>query len=110
MNLSGEALQKVCSFYKLWAEDITVVYDDKDMEFGKVRFREKWSAGGHNGIKNIIKYFWENWKRIKVWVGKTPEHYETSDWVLSKFSQEELIDIENEIYDSIIKQIKKNIE
>ncbi len=101
MNLSGESLQKICSFYKLWAEDITVIYDDKDMDFGKVRLRDKGSAGGHNGVKNIIKYFWDNWKRIKVGVWKTPAKYETSDWVLSKFSEEELIDLDNEVFSQV---------
>ena len=108
MNLSWESLQKICNFYKLWAPDLTVIYDDKDMDFGKVRVRDKWSAGGHNGVNSIIKYFWDNWKRIKVWVGKTPEKYETADWVLSKFSEEELIDLDNEIYNKISEEIKKN--
>lgn len=105
MNLSGESLQKICNFYKLWAEDITVIYDDKDMDFGKVRFRETGSAGGHNGIKDIIKYFWGDWKRIKIWVGKTPPKYETTDWVLSKFSEEELIDLDNEVFEKITEQL-----
>ena len=108
MNLSWESLQKICNFYKLSATDFTVIYDDKDMDFGKVRVRDRWSAGGHNGVKSIIKYFWDNWKRIKVWVGKTPEKYETADWVLSKFSKEELIDLDNDIYNKISEEIKKN--
>lgn len=100
MNLSGQSLQKVCHFYKLFPEDFTVIYDDISMDFGKVRFREVWSAGGHNGVKDIIKYFWETWKRIKVWVGSSV-HHDTSDWVLSKFSEEERIEIENSIYKNI---------
>lgn len=109
MNLSGESIQKLCSFYKFWAEDIIVIYDDKDMEFGKIRLRETGSAGWHNGIKNIITYFWWDWSRIKVWVGKTPAAYETSDWVLSKFTEGELIDLDNEIFPKIIQELKKNI-
>lgn len=109
MNLSGESLHKICSFYKLSAEDFIVIYDDKDMDFWKARVRKKWSAWGHNGVKSIIKYFWENWTRIKVWVGKTPEKYNTADWVLSKFSEEELIDLDNEIYKKISEELKKNI-
>lgn len=108
MNLSGESLRKICKFYKLSTEDFTVIYDDKDMDFGKVRVRDKWSAGGHNGVKNIIQYFWEHWKRIKVGVGKTPEQYQTSDWVLSKFTEEELIELENKIYRTISEEVKKN--
>lgn len=108
MNLSGESLQKISHFYKISADDFVVIYDDKDMDFGKVRVREKWSAGWHNGVKSIIKYFWDNWKRIKVWIGKTPEKYETSDWVLSKFSEEELIDLDTSIYEKISDEVKKN--
>lgn len=78
------------------------------MDFWKVRFREKWSSGGHNGVKSIAQYFWENWLRIKVGVGKTPEKYETSDWVLSKFTPDELIDLDNKIYTKIFEEIKKN--
>jgi len=107
MNLSGESLKKICNFYKLEAIDFTVIYDDIDMEFGKIRLRDTWSAGWHNGVKDIIRHFWECWKRIKVWVGKD-ERYEVSDWVLSKFTAEELIDIDNEIYNWVSQELKKN--
>ncbi len=106
MNLSGESLLKICNFYKLEAEDFLVIYDDMSMDFGKVRIREKWSAGGHNGVKSIIKHFWDNWKRIKVGVG-FDDRYEVSDWVLSKMSQEELIDLDTHIYKEISQKIKK---
>ena len=109
MNLSGQSLQKICNFYKLWANDFTVIYDDKDMDFGKVRVRETGSAGWHNGVKSIIQYFWNDWSRIKIGVGKTPEKYETSDWVLSKFTEEELIDFDNDIFTKIDTELKKNI-
>jgi len=108
MNLSGESLRKVCNFYKLEAQDFTVIYDDIAMEFWKVRVRDKGSAGWHNGVKDIIKHFWDTWTRIKVWVWKD-DRYETSDWVLSKFTEEELIDIDNGIYETVSKELKKNI-
>lgn len=101
MNLSGTSIQKILQFYKLEAKDIIVIYDDKDMDFGKVRIRESGSAGWHNGIKDIIRYLWDTWRRIKIWVGKTPEKLETSDWVLSKFSEEEQIDLENEVFPKV---------
>ena len=107
MNLSGESLRKICNFYKLWTEDFRVIYDDIAMDFGKIRLRDKWSAGWHNGVKNIIQHFWDTWSRIKVWVWKD-ERYETSDWVLSKFTQEELIDIDTEIYSAVSQELKKN--
>lgn len=107
MNLSGESLQKICNFYKLSAEDFVVIYDDISMDFWKIRLRDTGSAGWHNGVKNIIQYFKNDWSRIKVWVGMN-EKYEVSDWVLSKFTAEELIDIDNEIYNKISQELKKN--
>lgn len=108
MNLSWESLQKISNFYKLNNEDITVIYDDKDMDFWKVRVRSKWSAWWHNWVKSIIQHLGEQWERIKVWVWKTPDKYETSDWVLSKFTEEELIDIDTDVYIKISQQLKKN--
>lgn len=107
MNLSWESIQKICNFYKLSSEDIIVIYDDMSMDFGKIRYREKWSAGWHNWVKSIIQYFGDSWDRIKVWVWFN-EKYEVSDWVLSKFTADELIDIDNDIYTNILQQLKKN--
>ena len=97
MNLSWESLQKIMNFYKLTSKDFIVIYDDKDLDFWKIRFREKGSAWGHNWIKSIIKYFKESFDRIKIWIWYDKK-YEVSSWVLSKFSEEELIDLENEVF------------
>lgn len=107
MNLSGESLAKICSYYKLSAKDFLVIYDDISLIFWKIRLRETWSAGWHNGVKNIIQHFKQDWNRIKVWVWE-PWKYDVSDWVLSKFTADELIDIDNEIYDKISEELKKN--
>lgn len=101
MNLSGSSIQKIRDFYKLEASDFLVIYDDKDMDFWKVRFRTRGSAGWHNGIKDIIKYLWDEWNRIKIGVGKTPQHLETADWVLSKLTEEEQIKLENEVFSKV---------
>ncbi len=107
MNLSGTSVQKILQFYKIDCKDITVIYDDKDMVFWKVRVRQNGSAGWHNGVKDIMRYLWDKWDRIKIWVGKTPDNLETPDWVLSKFSEEERIDLDNtvltECYNELIK-------
>lgn len=97
MNLSWESIKKIVDYYKIDLWDIIIVYDDMSMDFGKIRYREKWSAWWHNGIKDIIKYFWEDFKRLKIWIGYN-QKYEISDWVLSKFSEEEQIDLENDIF------------
>ena len=109
MNLSWESLQKICQFYKVDKKDFIVIYDDISMDFWKVRFRDKWSAWWHNWVKDIIKYFWGERDRIKVWVWFN-EKYETSDFVLSKFSEEELIDLENNIFPKVYELIKEKYE
>jgi len=100
MNLSWESIINLVNFYKISKEDLIVIYDDISMEFWKIRFRDKWSAGGHNWIKNIIKYLKEDFKRIKVWIWYDSK-YDVSSWVLSKFSEEELIDLEQEVFPKV---------
>ena len=104
MNLSWESLHKIRDYYKLNISDFIIIYDDISMDFWKVRVRNKWSAGWHNGIKSIIAHFWNEFERIKVWVSYDSK-YDVADWVLSKFSEEELIDIGNEVYNKIEKEL-----
>mgnify|MGYP002642056646 CR=1 FL=1 len=108
MNLSWESVWKIMTFYKLDSEDILVIYDDMSLDFWKIRFRDKWSAGWHNWVKDIIKYLWEKWNRIKVWVGLN-DKYEVSDRVLSKFTEEELIDLDNEVFPEVDKLLNEKI-
>lgn len=89
MNLSGESVQAVSNFYKISPEDILVISDDFNIPFLKLRLRNKGSAGGHNGLKSIISQVGsEDFKRIRVGLG-SPE-YDTIDFVLSKFSIEDI--------------------
>lgn len=91
MNLSGESVRELCDWFKLEPEDVIVIYDDISLPVGKLRIREKGSAGGHNGIKNIIYQLKsEVFPRIKIGVG-APTHpdYDMKDFVLGKFSEEE---------------------
>ena len=99
MNLSWESLQLLASYYKIDIEDVIVVYDDMSMDFWKLRFRKKGSAWWHNWIKNIIKHFWENFDRIKIWIWFN-ENFEVSDWVLSKFTNTELSSLEKVFIDA----------
>ena len=100
MNLSWESLRKIVDFYKINIQDIIIIYDDMSMDFWKIRTRNKWSAGWHNWIKSIISHFWDSFKRIKIWVWFN-DNYEVSDWVLSKFTDEELEELENEIFKKV---------
>lgn len=102
MNLSWESLKEIINFYKIEKKDFIVIFDDLSMDFGKIRFRENWSAGWHNWVKSIIKYFGEEWKRIKVWIWFN-SNFEVSDWVLSKFSKTELDEFDKNIFQNVEK-------
>ena len=107
MNLSCKSITKVMNFYKIEQKDITVIYDDISMDFWKIKFREKWSAGWHNGIKDIIKHIWTTFNRIKIWVWCN-DNYDVSDWVLSKFNDEEFEELD-EVFNSTYNKIKCEI-
>lgn len=90
MNLSGESLQEIVNFYKL--EDLShviVISDDVDLEVGKMRIRRSGSAGGHNGLKNIILHLGSmDFPRIRIGVGHKPEGGDLVNWVLGHFDAE----------------------
>ena len=89
MNLSGESIREVMNFYKLTEEEVIVIYDDISLPVGKIRIREKGSAGGHNGIKSTIQHMGtDKFPRVKVGVGQ-PTHNLVSH-VLGKFSNDEV--------------------
>lgn len=91
MNLSGKAVSAVTSFYKLRPSDMWVFFDDVDLEFGTIRFREKGSSGGHNGIKSLIQGIGsDQFPRIKIGIANSDrEKIPTDRFVLQKFSSEE---------------------
>lgn len=96
MNLSGEAVIQAVKFYKIPPERVLVVSDDVSLPVGKLRIRTKGSAGGHNGLKNIIAHLGTDaFPRIKLGVG-SPEHpeHEMIDWVLGSFKNQDAVDIE----------------
>lgn len=92
MNLSGEAIRAVVDYYKVDVEsELIVIYDDISLDVGQLRIRKKGSAGGHNGIKNIIANLGhDTFNRIKIGVGEKPKGYDLADYVLGHFSKEEL--------------------
>ena len=92
MILSGDAIAAAAEFYKIPPEQVVVIYDDISLPPGKLRLRRKGSAGGHNGIKSIIAQLGtEEFPRIRVGVGAKPNpQYDLADWVLSKFSEEDM--------------------
>ena len=91
MNLSGEAIQKIGSFYKIEPENILIVYDDLSLDLGKFRFRANGSDGGHNGIKSIIQQLGTNkFPRLKVGIGPQPQFLKSEKFVLQNFSSEQM--------------------
>ena len=90
MNLSGESVRELMDYYKCDLSDLIVIYDDISLEPGKIRIRKKGSAGGHNGIKNIIAQLGtQNFQRVKVGVGEKPKGWDLADYVLGHFSKED---------------------
>ncbi len=89
MNLSGKAVTAAMSFYKIQPENIVVLYDDLDIPFGHLRFREKGSAGTHNGMRSIVGDIGSNFTRLRMGIGPKPEGYDTSGFVLGRFTPTE---------------------
>ena len=91
MNLSGEAAGEAARFYKVPPERVLVISDDVSLPLGKLRVRGSGSAGGHNGLKNIIAHLGtDRFPRVKVGVGAPPNpEYDMVDWVIGGFSADE---------------------
>lgn len=88
MNLSGESVRELMDFYKIdETSELIVISDDISLDVGQIRIRKKGSAGGHNGLKNIIAHLGhDNFIRIKMGVGNKPAHFDLADYVLGHFS------------------------
>lgn len=102
MNLSGESIGAVLNFYKLDpSSQLIVIYDDITLAPGRLRIRKKGSAGGHNGIKNIIAQTGtQEFMRIRVGIGEKPQGWDLADYVLSRFSREERKAVEEAMEDA----------
>lgn len=106
MNLSGEALSPLMNFYQVPVEDVLVVYDDLDLPLGRIRLREKGSAGGHNGIKSIIQHLGtQNFKRLRIGIGRPSGRQRVVDFVLKRFDQDE-----QRMVDEAVEQAQKACE
>ncbi|HJC35069.1 aminoacyl-tRNA hydrolase [Mediterraneibacter glycyrrhizinilyticus] len=106
MNLSGESIRSLVDYYKIDGEhELLVIYDDINLGVGQLRIREKGSAGGHNGIKNIIAHLGTQvFPRIRVGVGEKPSRYDLADYVLGHFSRAEK-ELMDEGYDHAVKAV-----
>ena len=95
MNLSGDAVSQAVKFYKIPPEHVIVVSDEISLPIGKLRIRTKGSAGGHNGLKDIIaKLGTDAFPRIRIGVGAPPHpDYDMADWVLASFKNQDAEDM-----------------
>ncbi len=107
MNLSGEAVRELTDYYKVDPEhELIVLYDDISLSPGQIRIRKKGSAGGHNGIKNIIAQLGtQNFLRIKIGVGEKPKGWDLAQYVLGHFP-----DDERKMVDEAIERTAKAVE
>ena len=95
MNLSGQSVRAAVDFYKLPLTDILVICDDINLDAGRLRFRPGGSAGGQNGLKDIInRVASQDFGRLRVGVGRPPANWDVADYVLGKFSQEQAGEME----------------
>ena len=90
MNLSGEAIRELMEYYAIPVENLLVISDDVYLDPGVIRIRDKGSAGGHNGLKNIIlQLAGDGFKRLRLGVGKKPEEKDLIDFVLEPYPKED---------------------
>ena len=104
VNLSGESVREICSYYKVPVENVIIIHDDVSFPCGKLRIRQKGSDGGHNGLKSIIYQLASDaFIRIRIGVGAPPEHYDMADWVLGHFSKEEITHL-SKVVDCVVEE------
>ncbi|WP_283673837.1 aminoacyl-tRNA hydrolase [Butyricicoccus sp. Marseille-Q5471] len=103
MNLSGEAVRDAAAFYNIPPERVIVLSDDISLDVGALRVRAKGSAGGQNGLKNIIQHLGtDEFPRVKIGVGQKPHpEYDLADWVLSRFTADEQQAIDKACADAV---------
>ena len=114
MNLSGECIKQFVDFYKISKEEILVIYDDMDIEPGKIKIRKKGGAGGHNGMKSIIKMLGtEEFARIRTGIGR-PEHSgDDINYVIGAIPEEEIPKLQEGVEkakEAVIEILKNGID
>lgn len=96
MNRSGNSVSRVLDYFNVDSAEMVVIYDDLDLEFGKIRIREKGGHGGHNGLRSIISSVGgPEFPRIRVGIGRPVGEKDVTAHVLGGFSKEEKKDLEN---------------
>lgn len=105
-NETGQSARKLADFYKITPENILVIHDDLALPFGTIRTREKGSDAGNNGIKSLNAHLGENYARIRIGItNELTEKIDAADFVLSKFTGEEVAKLENDILPKVTELI-----
>ncbi|MGB5823979.1 MAG: aminoacyl-tRNA hydrolase [Proteocatella sp.] len=114
MNLSGQAVVELVNFYKVDMANLILIYDDIDLDTGKLRIRKSGSAGTHNGMRSIIELLGkQDFPRIRIGVSKPKNGQDLASFVLSKFEKSELNDVMSTIVDSrkaVIETVQTNLD
>ena len=114
MNLSGNCVQEVLKFYKVIPEDLIVIYDDIDIDVGKIRVKPSGSAGTHNGMRDITaKIGSSNFVRVRIGSGRPQNGQNLADFVLGGFRKEEALEIEKSVTDganAVLELLKNGVQ
>ena len=106
MNSSGESIRDIVEWYKIPLSNLIIIYDDIDLDLGKIRIKKKGSSGTHNGMKSVIyKLQSEDFPRVRIGLGKPPEKWDLVNYVLGKFPPEE-----RKVVDVAVKLAAKAVE
>ena len=114
MNLSGNCVKEIADFYKVQKEEILVIYDDMDIEPGKIKIRKKGSSGGHNGMKSIIQMLGtEEFPRIRIGIGRPEHNGDEINYVIGAIPEEEIPKLEKGVKkakEAVIEILKNGID
>jgi PTH1 family peptidyl-tRNA hydrolase len=103
MNLSGDGVGSIAHYYKIPLEKIIVIHDDIDLKLGEIRVKRGGGHGGHNGLRSIDGHIGKDYWRIRVGVGRPENKDDVSDYVLTNFSKDERVVIDEALHDAIAK-------
>jgi len=106
MNESGQSINAITKYYNIDNKNIIIIHDDLDIPFGAVKFKLGGGDAGHNGLKSIDSYIGSDYTRIRIGIGRPDTKIEISKWVLSRFTNEEISELNN----NIIQHITYSIE
>ena len=106
MNLSGESIVSIADYYDIPNSNIIIIHDDIDLEFGSLKFKIGGGHGGHNGLKSIDSHIGKDYTRIRVGVSKPSNKLDVANYVLSNFSKDEFIQLNDTIINQAINAIQ----